>query len=265
MSDRAAPGARPAAFTADSRWIRRAARPAPALRLICVPYAGGGASVFSRLPALLPEQIEVIVLQLPGREDRTRELAPDSLPDLIAACSIALRPYTSAPYAFYGHCAGALLAYEIAQAIGERSGAWPVRLVAGAQAAPHLPPPQPLLHPLPDPELLDVIRSRGGLPATVAANTELLDVLIPLLRSDFALWENYVHRPRPPLPCPVTTLRGRQDGIVTAEAAASWAGHTTAGHTYRAVDGGHYFVNDHVEQTAGALADAVLATSPTAD
>src|SRR5689334_9345116 len=101
-------------FTADSRWIRRAVRPRPSLRLVCLPFAGGGASVYQSLARRLPHSIEVLAIQLPGREERTREDPPASVPALAAACAVAVRPYLNVPYALYGHCAGALLAYEVA-------------------------------------------------------------------------------------------------------------------------------------------------------
>ncbi|MFH9658874.1 thioesterase II family protein [Streptomyces sp. NPDC017248] len=249
-----------AVFTAESPWIRRAARPAPALRLICLPHAGAGASAFRTWPALLPPAIEMIVVQLPGREDRSREDPPTRLRALVRACAVALRPFCTGDFAFYGHCAGALLGWEVARELGERHRLWPRRLLAAAQPAPHLPPPARPLHALPDADLAAEVERRGGLPPAVRRNPALLDMLLPLIRSDFTLWETYRYEPRPPLPVPVTTVRGTEDTTVPAAALGSWAEHTTAGHTHHEVDGGHYFVNQPTERTARVLARALLAS-----
>lgn len=250
-------------FTAESRWIRRAARHRPRLRLVCLPFAGGGASVYQALPGLLPPSIEVLAVQLPGREDRSRENPPGNLSALVAACAVALRPYLNVPYALYGHCAGALLAYEVAHEVGRRFGVWPTHLVAGAQPAPHLPVTNFPLHELPDEDLLEVIRERGGLPEAVARRPDLVAVLLPLLRSDFALWENYRHSPRDPLPCPVTTVRGRADLLVDASATEPWAQHSEAGWSELLVEGGHYFISGLGRTDAHALADLLTpGTSP---
>lgn len=255
----AAPARRAPVFTADSRWIRRAARTNPRMRLVCLPFAGGGASVYHRLPELLPPSIEVLALQLPGREDRTRESPPGDIAGLARACAVALGPYLNTPFALYGHCAGALLAYEVAHEIAQRFTVWPSLLVAGAQPAPHLSVTRAPLHELPDEALVDTIRQRGGIPDAVLRRPELLDVLLPLLRSDFTLWEQYLPSSRPPLPCPVLALRGRDDDLVTAEDALAWGQHTTAGCAEQIVDGGHYFINGLEPADAAAIARSVLA------
>ncbi|WP_063829455.1 thioesterase II family protein [Streptomyces violens] len=260
----AAPDIGPVSFTADSRWVRRVPRPDARMRLVCLPFAGGGASVFQRLAALLPPWVELVTVQLPGREDRSKEDPPSSIAALVTACSIALRPYTTLPYALYGHCAGGLLAFEIAHEMGRRFGTWPQRLIVGEQPAPQAPPPAEPLHRLPDEQLVAAVSKRGGLPETVVRNTQLLEFLLPVLRSDFALWEKYEHRPRPPLPVPVTTVRGLT-GSVAETALAGWAEQTDAGRTGITVEGGHYFITALTAAAAeqiGAQLDAAPAAVP---
>ncbi|MEV4131793.1 thioesterase domain-containing protein [Dactylosporangium sp. NPDC049742] len=248
-------------FTADSQWVRRVPREGARLRLVCLPFAGGGASVYQGMAALLPSWIEVMAVQPPGHEDRSREPLPASIPGLVTACAIALRPYTTMPYALYGHCAGALLAHEVAHEMGRRFGTWPQRLIAAEQPAPQAPPPPAPLHLRSDEDLLASIRDRGGLPAAVAGNAQLLEFLLPVLRHDFALWENYRHRHRPPLPVPITTVRGTA-GSVDETALAGWAEQTTAGRTGVTVEGGHYFIVGLTAAAAGGIAAALDGRTP---
>jgi medium-chain acyl-[acyl-carrier-protein] hydrolase len=252
-------------FTADSRWIRRASRSRPRLRLICLPFAGGGASIYQRLPGLLPPSIEVIALQLPGREDRTREDPPGDLSALTAAAAVALRPYLHVPFAFYGHCAGALLGYEVAHEIGARFGKWPSMLVAAAQPAPRLPTTSAPLHRLPDARLLEVVGDRGGLPPAVARRPDLVEMLLPLLRSDFTLWERYTAQPRGRMPCPVLTVRGRDDLLVDATVTEPWAEESSVGWRELLVDGGHYFINGLGRADADAIGRALLVSVDSVD
>ena len=72
--------------------VRPIHRPDAAMRLICLPHAGGGASSFHSLAALLPRDIEMLTVQLPGRESRLseppfRRMAPliDALTDAVSA------------------------------------------------------------------------------------------------------------------------------------------------------------------------------------
>ena len=95
-------------------WVLRPMpRPEAALRLICLPFAGAGASVYHAWSNAFPESIEVLAVQSPGRESRLRE------PRITNACALAkeianaLGPYLDRPYALFGYSVGALVAFEI--------------------------------------------------------------------------------------------------------------------------------------------------------
>ncbi len=67
----------------DSPWIvqgphevRRPDEAPPRLRLVCIPPAGFGACYFSGWGAKLPRDIEVLPVELPGRNTRSREAKP---------------------------------------------------------------------------------------------------------------------------------------------------------------------------------------------
>ncbi|HEY0193511.1 MAG TPA: alpha/beta fold hydrolase, partial [Kofleriaceae bacterium] len=97
----------------DQPWITRPQlHPGAALRLICLPYAGGGASVFRTWPAALPPQVEVWAIELPGRETRAREAPLASRRALVQQLTEALMPRLHAPFAIYGHSMGSLLAFD---------------------------------------------------------------------------------------------------------------------------------------------------------
>src|SRR5919197_4113314 len=53
--------------------IRPQPRSSARLRLFCLAYAGGGASLFRSWPNGLPADVEVCGVQLPGRETRLFE------------------------------------------------------------------------------------------------------------------------------------------------------------------------------------------------
>src|SRR6188472_1759563 len=73
------------------RWvIRTGVRPAARMRLICLPHAGAAASAYRQWSAEIAPEIEVLSVQLPGRETRILEPALTSLPDLVHHLSAAL-------------------------------------------------------------------------------------------------------------------------------------------------------------------------------
>jgi len=60
---------------------------APRLRLIALPYAGAGPSVFRQWAETLPADVELCAVQLPGRETRFNERGYVRMADLIADLS----------------------------------------------------------------------------------------------------------------------------------------------------------------------------------
>ncbi|MFF6873327.1 thioesterase domain-containing protein [Streptomyces sp. NPDC007910] len=258
----------PVAFTAESPWVRRAARPGrPRLRLLCFPYAGMGASLYRSWPGLLPEDVEVVAVQPPGREDRARDPLPaGGVGPLARACALALRPYTTVPYAVYGHCAGAVLGAETARELVRRGAEPPRLLIAAGHRAPHLPATGRPLHALPDEGFLDGVRALGGIPDRLLANAAFMEFLLPLLRADFALWEGYRGDPdAAPLPFPVLPVRGDADTVVTEAEAAAWGERTTAPpRDVVHVPGGHYFVNDMTPEAVAAVVSALETARPLA-
>ncbi|WP_073947330.1 thioesterase II family protein [Streptomyces kebangsaanensis] len=257
----------PPVFTAESPWVRRAARPGrPRLRLLCFPYAGTGASLYRSWPAMLPEDIEIVAVQPPGREDRARDALPSGVGPLARACALALRPYTTVPYAVYGHCAGAVLGAETARELVRRGAEPPRLLIAAGHRAPHLPARAQPLHTLPDEAFLDGVRALGGIPERLLGNAAFMEFLLPLLRADFALWETHQGDPGAALlPFPVLPVRGDADTVVTEADAAAWREHTTAPPRDVAhVPGGHYFVNDMTPQAVAVLISALETARPLA-
>jgi surfactin synthase thioesterase subunit len=83
-------------------------------------------------------------------------------------------------------------------------------------------------------------------------------MLLPTLRADVELHENYLAPPARLLDVPITSIRGSEDELVSAEQAAEWNAATSAGCQLREVPGNHmYFVDSPAELVR--LMDAELA------
>lgn len=219
------------------------------LRLFCFPFAGGGASIYNSWQAALPE-LEVRPVQLPGREARFAERAFDRLPPLVAAAEAALRPaLEEGPFAFFGHSMGALIAFGLARALRRSGGPLPQHIFASASSAPGSKVNN--YHLLPDDEFLRQLRRLGGTRPEVLDEPELVALVVPILRADFAVVETYVHQPEPPLPMPLTVLYGSRDRDVPREKVEGWSREAGAGVEFVAIEGDHFYVT--------SARDAVLA------
>ena len=226
-------------------WLRFASRPAAAARLICFSYAGGGGAVYRPFALALPPSIEVVALQLPGRENRLREAPLTSLPGIVEAVVPQLTTLLDRPFAFFGHSMGSLVAYEVARALAARGAPGPAHLMVSARRAPHLGEADPPLHALPDEDFIAAIDRRyGGIPAEILQHRDLLELLLPALRADMRAIETHRHVPGPLLDCPITVFGGSADTRAQREVLAPWREHTRGSTQLQQFAGGHFYFND---------------------
>jgi medium-chain acyl-[acyl-carrier-protein] hydrolase len=237
-------------------WIF-AARPDPRtrLRLFCFPHAGGGASMFRPWLGALPPEIEVCPMQLPGRENRLRELLYQQFSQLVEAMAEALRPYFTLPFAFFGHSMGALLSFGLARHLRRQNEALPVHLFLSAYRAPQIPNLESPLHLLPEAAFVKKLLSFNGTNPEVLANEELRKFLLPIMRADFAVCETFHYTPEEPLACPITVFGGLQDNRVQQEALLAWREQTSSAFAQRMLPGGHFYFQQ--QQTRLQLLQAI--------
>jgi surfactin synthase thioesterase subunit len=231
---------------APGRWFRpaRIDQDAP-VRLFLFHCAGGSASMYRDWPATLPDDVACQCVQLPGRQDRLSEPAFDDIEPLVDAVRDQwLTEADDRPYAFFGHSMGALVAYRLAVAI-ERSGdVGPVLLGAAAWAPRGFRVVRPELADLPESEVLDWIRRLGAVPAQVYQDPALLSLVLPVMRSDVAVYASYVDDGAM-VGCPVVTYSAAADPLGPTAAMRSWCGRTRYYLGNREYPGGHFFINEH--------------------
>lgn len=225
-------------------WVRIGCpRPAARVRLICLPFAGGNAHSYRQWPTCLPKDVEVVPIQLPGRGDRLDEPAIDSVELLVARLLEGLLSYLDRPFGLFGHSMGALIAFELARRL-RTMGFEPVHLFASGCKAPHLPGDRSKRrHDLPDREFIAAVGDMNGVPGAVLENAELMELMLPALRSDFKLVENYLYRSQLPLRCPISAFGGLQDNEVTQHEIEAWSRHTRGPFQVHMFPGDHFFVN----------------------
>jgi surfactin synthase thioesterase subunit len=225
-------------------WLpRRGLRADSALRLFCLPHAGGGSAAFHRWSVEFSGDIDVVPLLPPGRERRIAEVAFSNLFNLVGALADALQPHLTQPYALFGHSMGALTAFELCRELRRRELPAPRRLFVAAFRAPQLPPKSYALHALPDGELVAALQERfQGIPPEIAQNEDLLSLFLPPLRADLTAIETYQYVPEAPLDCLITALGGVNDAQVSVADLAAWRLQTNAEFSQKMLPGGHFFV-----------------------
>jgi surfactin synthase thioesterase subunit len=213
------------------------------LRLFCSPYAGGSASMFRIWPNALPADVEACPIQLPGRCTRLMERPFTDLSSLIEVLAQALSSLLDKPFAIFGHSLGALVGFELARQLRRQYGASPARLFVSAGCAPQIPRRGSPIHILPAKEFLAEVRRLNGVPKEVLEQEELMEIVVPLLRADFALYETYMYSAEPPLNCPISAFGGLQDSKVTRSDLEAWRDQTAGAFSLRMLSGDHFFLN----------------------
>jgi medium-chain acyl-[acyl-carrier-protein] hydrolase len=213
----------------SSPWFPfRILRTAPDARLVCIPPAGKGGSVFRSWQAAAPDSIEVLAMQLPGRETRIEEPPIDDVAVLADRVADALAPFLDQPLAFFGHCYGALVAYEVARRLPDDAVA---RLCVSSCSAPQLLAPTGWsARDRSFAEDVEILRDAYGdkvadLPA------ELLEDLMPSLLADLIALDRYRCEQPAKLRCPIHLFAWDQDHTVPTASLHAWAHCTAAGFT----------------------------------
>ncbi len=251
-----AAGAESAWSSSRSPYARLRQRPGAAVHLVCFPYAGGGPATFHRWVELLPPEVNVSVLQLPGRGARLDEAPYINMAELVAGVTRSLAELLAdgVPAVFFGYSLGAVVAYEATGELWRCHGRQPEHLFVGGARAPHWhtveqhaldvlqfsPLPEVPEHELPEPELVEFLSgiALGGAREALR-DPEIRRLLLPAVRADFAVFRSYVYEPQPPLPVPITAIAGRADPIVSAAHLTSWRQHTTAAFRVQFLPGDH--------------------------
>ena len=213
--------------------------------------------MYRSLGELLPSDVEVCPIELPGRATRAREQPFTHVPLLAVAIAQAMRPLLDRPYAIFGYSLGALLAFEVARLLRREQRPLPVHLFVAARHAPHVPSPHPTRYMWTDDELIEELHTLGGTPKEVLENRDLLEFLLPYLRADFTLDDTYEHKQEAPLPCPLTAFGGLVDSGVPQASLEAWRTHTRGACRVYLYPGGHFFMHQTMPQIAEVISAAL--------
>src|SRR5262249_49453263 len=89
--------------------------------------------------------------------------------------------------------------------------------------------------------LIDWLRSVNGTPEAVLQSREMMDMVLPALRADLHMDDNYRSGPDPALACPLTALAGTHDQEVAPEELQAWSTYTSQTFIFRQIEGDHFF------------------------
>jgi medium-chain acyl-[acyl-carrier-protein] hydrolase len=229
-----------------NRWFPYGApNPTADVRLYCFPYAGGSASFFHSWWRRSNQAVDLVPVQLPGRENRIAEKPESSMRKIVDAVADALAGHLQRPFAFFGHSMGATLAYELTQRLLELKMTAPVMLFASGAPAPGLLDGTGETYQLPRDGLVDELRRLNGTPTRVLEDESLLELILPRLRADGRAADTYRYPGWPRLDIPVSVFGGTRDPDVLLGDLLRWQDHCNLPIRTRLLPGDHFFVAAH--------------------
>ncbi|WIX92228.1 alpha/beta fold hydrolase [Amycolatopsis sp. DG1A-15b] len=230
-----------------AHWTRPAQ---PRARLVCLPWAGGGAGPFREWRNLVPPDTELLAVRWPGRESRLDDPPHADLAAAVSGLADDLHALPDLPTVLFGHCSGGLLAFELARELRRRGGELPGRLVVASCEAPGR-----LTDPRPIGDLRTELAGNGVTDPRILGDPDLLAVLAPPVLADLALSRSYVYESEPPLPVPVTVVATEEDLVATPARWMDWQRETTRPLRLAGVRARQLFPNGAWSELAGLVSE----------
>jgi len=231
----------------------------PKLRLFCFPYGGAGASWYRSWSRSLPDYVEIVPVNFPGRENRFRETPHTEITPLLKELLTTL-DFTSGPFAFFGHSLGALVAFALTRelrSLQTPGKPLPRLLIISGYPAPQLFRDRPHVGKLPHDEFVATLREHFDVTDGFLDNPVLAEMALPVLRADLSVVESYVYRAEPPLDLPLVAFGGLGDPEASEEQIRAWQAQSTRPARIRIFPGGHFYVNSERPSVLNEVAQAL--------
>ncbi|MGV0745741.1 thioesterase II family protein [Mycolicibacterium sp. XJ870] len=224
--------------------IDRAARPT-----LVFPHAGGAAVAYRSLgTALAAAGSDAYVMQYPQRGDRLSHPAPVTVGELARDLFDAGDWSQLGPLRLFGHCMGAVVAFEFAR-VAERNGVAVDALWVSASEAPSAVASSPAL-PTAESEIIAEMVDLGGTDRQLLADEDFVELLLMAVRADYAAFNRYACENDVTIAADIYTLGGERDHRISEDMLRRWEFHTTGAFTCSMFDGGHFYINEHTRDVA---------------
>jgi surfactin synthase thioesterase subunit len=241
-----------------ARWVKLAPANGGVQRAgatVVFPHAGAAAASYRQLATAFAAGGDTYIVQYPQRAERLREPAPKSVDDLVRGLFQAGPWNRVAPLRLFGHSMGAVVAFEFAR-LAESRGVIVERLWVSAGPAPCSVAGMPEL-PTTDEALLADIADLGGTDAELLADEEFIGMLTNAVRADYQAINTYDCAPGTRIRADIRVLGARDDDRVDTAALQRWEEHTSGAFELSLYDGGHFYLNEHIDAVAAQVNSVV--------
>lgn len=230
-------------------WVKRYPGSESATATLVFPHAGGAALAYRGFgTALAATGTDAYVMQYPQRGDRLAHPAAGTVPELAKDLFDAGDWAGLGSLRLFGHCMGAVVAFEFAR-IAERNGVAVDALWVSASEAPSAVAAGPAL-PMAESEILAEMVDLGGTDPALLADEDFVELLLMAVRADYAAFNRYACAADVTIAADIYAVGGDRDHRIGEDMLRRWETHTTGAYTLSMFDGGHFYLNEHLEDVA---------------
>lgn len=237
-----------------------AKRTTPVTRIVCFAGAGASASFFQGWRDAAGPNTHITAYRPRGRDGRWGAACPslaDSTQDAVQSILMQQDETPDQRLVLFGHSYGALLAYEVAQALSQH--AIPLaHLFVAARTAPHMAPRQQLAAGMTHTQLVQALRDLGAKDLQVLSHPGLGPMYLDILRHDLRQNAAYAHCHDQRLSCPITALSGIKDPLAQPLMMANWQACTSGPFFHHRFGGGHFFPLDCPRRLSHLIKSRIL-------
>ncbi len=230
----------------ENNWIKVSSKRVDSkYKLICIPYAGSGSNIFYKWQKVIGKDVEILPVQLPGREKRiTEECMTDCEKVVEGIAGQLINLIDDHEFAIFGHSMGGIIAYELCRQLQKKYNISPKICFISAS---HIDADNEKIYlsKLDDEAFVQKLRQYGGINDEILKYPEFFDVFVKILKNDFRLIENYtISEDDKVIHVPIRNYIGTDDNLMKMEKMNDWREYTDLGYTYRIFNGNHFFISD---------------------
>ncbi|MTJ10362.1 type I polyketide synthase [Anabaena sp. UHCC 0204] len=235
------------------------------LRLFCFHELGGSAYIFREWAENLPSEIEIVPIELPGREGDSQNQAFTQFANVIHCLEQIIPAYLDKPFAFWGQSLGAFIGFELAHLLQQKYGLQPLHFFVGGALTPHaLVSNLPTLSSLSPEEILHKFLAVSGIPQSLRSDEFLMEIISTRLKLDIQILLSYnqQYSQGKPLNCPLSAIGGLEDSEITPEEISLWSKYTFSNFKLHLVPGNHgSFLSNNLTMVWNTISAGLIGTN----
>ncbi|PHS10321.1 MAG: thioesterase [Kordia sp.] len=230
------------------------------IKLFCLPYAGGSVTVYYKWREYLNDYVEFIPIEYRGRGQRMKEPFYTSINEGVDdVFSIIKDQIQDGNYMFFGHSMATLFLYELGHKIKDELLPPPIHMFLSGRTPPHFHKNYESTDEMSDKEFLLKLKNYGGTSKEFFESKELLQIFLPILRSDYKIVEDYDYEPKSELlNTNVSFFFSKEDSHVSMDKVNIWQDYIIGSLKVYDFEGGHFFIHDDTEKIVRIINDEAV-------